>query len=401
MARLLYFDCNAGIAGDMTLAALIDLGVPLELVRMGITSLGLPEVAVEVTEVKRKGFRAKHLGISHPPEHAHRHLSDIERMIDGSDQVESSAKNLAKKIFHEIGVAEAHVHGTTLEKVHFHEVGAIDSIVDIVGVAIALDHLKIDHAIASPIPTGSGEIEIAHGRVRVPAPATLEILRGIPLADCPVDAELTTPTGAAIVKATCQRFGHLPHMVVENIGYGAGTRDLEDRANVLRLVLGQTEWTTTDAESGSSMQGAIETDSVAVVETNLDDASPQTIAYAAQALWAAGVKDVWQTPCAMKKGRLGTVLSVLCRHEDRDAVSKILMRQTPAIGVRSYVVQRSMLPRETVAETTPWGEVPCKRVQVNESESRQWPEDDEVRRVAQREGVSSMHVRHTATRFTD
>src|SRR6478736_5921871 len=220
--RIAYLDCASGISGDMTLGALIDAGAELAVIQAGIDSLGLPSCRIVRTEVKKKGFRATQITIEHEPEHKHRHLHHITAMIDGS-KLTANQKDLAKRIFQKLAEAEAKVHGSTIEKVHFHEVGAVDSIADIVG---------------SPIPTGHGFVEIAHGRCSIPAPATGELLRGVPLAAFDVEGELTTPTGAAIVASLASGFGQLPSMTVDRIGYGAGQKDFP-QANILRLLVGE------------------------------------------------------------------------------------------------------------------------------------------------------------------
>ena len=225
--RIAYLDCSSGISGDMTLAALIDAGVPIEPINEGLASLGLPGLKLATSEVKKNGFRAQQVVGEHEPEHKHRHLHHIEEMISGSSLTEHQ-RDLARRIFGKLAAAEAKVHGTTLEKVHFHEVGAADSIGDIVGAAIGWDLLGVDRIIASPIPTGTGHVTIAHGRCSVPAPATAELLKGIPLVDLNIDAELTTPTGAAIVATLVNSFGPLPAMTIEHIGWAAGQRGLDD-----------------------------------------------------------------------------------------------------------------------------------------------------------------------------
>ncbi len=206
MPKIAYFDCLSGISGDMTLGALVDLGVEAAAIESAVRSMGLPELTIVSSEVKKCGFRAVSIAINHPPEHVHRHLHHIDEMIDRSTEIDAAAKETAHEIFRHVAVAEAKVHGTTLEKVHFHEVGAIDSIADIVGTAVALNSLGIQQIIASPVPTGTGSITIAHGRVSVPAPATAELLCGIPIAPSNIEAELTTPTGAAILKACARQF---------------------------------------------------------------------------------------------------------------------------------------------------------------------------------------------------
>src|SRR5688572_24006489 len=221
--KIAYLDCLSGVSGDMTLGALVDAGVSLAAIQEGVASLGLPGVRITANEVKRHGFRATKVSVEHEPEHAHRHLHHITELIERG-ALSPSQKELAKRIFTRLGEAEAKVHGTTIEMVHFHEVGAIDSIADIVGCAIGWDLLAVDRIICSPIPTGRGRIRIAHGEVTVPAPATAELLKGAPIAFSNVDAELTTPTGAAIVRSVADEFGPLPSMTLESIGYGAGDR---------------------------------------------------------------------------------------------------------------------------------------------------------------------------------
>ncbi len=220
--KIAYLDCLSGISGDMTLAALVDAGVDLAAIQAGIDSLGMKPVRLAAAEVKRHGFRGTHITLEHEPEHAHRHLHHITDMIDAS-RLSDGQKDLAKRIFTRLGEAEAKVHGTTIRKVHFHEVGAVDSIADICGAAIGLDLLGVDRIVSSPVPTGCGTIKIAHGRVSVPAPATAELLRGVPLQESNVPAELTTPTGAAILATVVDEYGPLPSMRVTQIGYGAGT----------------------------------------------------------------------------------------------------------------------------------------------------------------------------------
>ena len=344
--RIAYLDCASGISGDMTLGALVDAGVSLEAIQRGVDSLGLPSCRLEASEVKKHGFRATHIAVVYEPEHKHRHLHHIVEMIDGS-QLSASQKQLAHKIFRRLGEAEAKVHGTTVEKVHFHEVGAVDSIADIVGSAIGWDLLEVDRIVCSPIPTGTGTIKIAHGRVSVPAPATAELLRQIPLAASGVEAELTTPTGAAIVATLVDQFGELPPMRIETIGYGAGTRDLEDRPNVLRLMVGRST-------------PSLEADQAWMLETNLDDVSGEWIAYCTSQLLQAGALDVYTTAVQMKKNRPAIVLSVLCQEADMHGLETIIFRETGTLGVRRWPVSRHKLPRRPHVVETPWGSVTGK-----------------------------------------
>jgi uncharacterized protein (TIGR00299 family) protein len=277
-------------------------------------------------------------------------LHHITAMIDKSSVISPRAKDLAKAIFTRIGEAEAKVHGMPLRQVHFHEVGAIDSIADIVGTAIAWDALGITSAASSPIPTGRGFITIAHGRCAIPAPATAELLAGIPLAASNVECELTTPTGAGIVKALCESFGPLPAMTINKIGYGAGTKDLPEQANLLRIILGE--------KSGAAAAPGLET--VWVLETNLDDTTGEIIGYTQERLFAAGALDVYLTPIQMKKNRPAVMLSVLCKAADCDALETILFTETGTLGVRRSATQRRALPREAITVSTPWGEVAGK-----------------------------------------
>ena len=264
--KIAYLDCPSGISGDMMLGALVDAGVDLAALQAGIDSLDLPSCRLDVEEVKRCGFRGMKVSVKHEPEHAHRHLHHITDKIDASTVLTPPQKDLAKRIFTRLGEAEAKVHGTTLRKVHFHEVGAVDSIADIVGAAIGITLLGVDRIICSPVPTGTGYIEIAHGRVSVPAPATAELLKNIPLAPSTVPCELTTPTGAAIVATVADEFGPLPPMTMQTIGLGAGDRDMKEQANLLRLIVG-------DAATGCA------SDQIWVLETNLDDVSGEIIGH--------------------------------------------------------------------------------------------------------------------------
>ena len=343
--RIAYLDCASGISGDMTLGALVDAGVDLAAVQAGIDSLGLPDCRLQVQEVKKKGFRATQLTVQHQPEHKHRHLHHIEAMIAGSTLTEKQ-RQTARRIFGKLAEAEAKVHGTTIEKVHFHEVGAVDSIADIVGSAIAWDLLGVDRIECSPVPTGMGFVEIAHGRCSIPAPATGELLRGVPLADSLVEGELTTPTGAAIVAAMADAFGPLPAMRVEAIGYGAGQKDFA-HPNILRLLVGETV----------AASGSIVGDSIVLLETNLDDASGESIGYCIDRLWQAGALDVSTSAIAMKKNRPGVLLAVQCRPADADKLAEIVFRETTALGMRRFAVNRMTLPRRSVTVNTPYGAV--------------------------------------------
>jgi len=342
--RIVYLDCSTGISGDMTLAALIDAGVDVEAIRAGVGSMGLEGVELLTETVIKGGFRAVHVRVEHPEQHAHRHLSDIHALIDRADAITPPQKDLAKRIFGAVAAAEAKVHGMSIDEVHFHEVGAIDSIVDIVGAAIGVDLLGAGRIICSPLPTGRGQVRIDHGICTVPTPGTAELLKGIPLRDIPVEAELTTPTGAAIATTLADRFGALPEMTIEQIGYGAGTRDIPQRANLLRIFVG-------------TASPSPESDRVTLLETNLDDVSGEVIGYARQKLFDAGALDVYTIPIQMKKDRPGVLISVICRPSDAERMETILFEETGTFGIRRHLLERSKMAREEHFVETPWGRV--------------------------------------------
>lgn len=367
--RIAYLDCASGISGDMTLGALIDAGVDLAAVQAGIDSLGLPSCRLVVQETKKCGFRATQLTVEHEPEHKHRHLHHIEAMIAGSVLSERQ-RELALRIFGKLAEAEAKVHGTTIQKVHFHEVGAVDSIADIVGSAIAWDLLGVERIVSSSVPTGKGFVQIAHGRCSIPAPATGELLRGVPLAAFDAEGELTTPTGAAIVAALVDEFGPLPAMTVERIGYGAGQKDFQ-HPNLLRLLVGET----TAAASSTS-------DAIVLLETNLDDATGEAIGHAAELLWRAGALDVSMTPLAMKKNRPGVLLAVQCRPADAEPLAAIVFRETTALGLRRSTLQRMTLPRRGVSVETKYGAVAGVVATLPDGSERFSPEYDACAKLA-------------------
>jgi len=382
--RIAYLDCASGISGDMTLGALVDAGADLAAIQTGIDSLGLPSCRLVASEVKKRGFRATQITVEHEPEHKHRHLHHITAMIDGST-LTSRQKELATRIFRKLAEAEAKVHGSTIEKVHFHEVGAVDSIADIVGAAIGFDLLGIERIICSPIPTGHGYVEIAHGRCSIPAPATGELLRGILLAPLDVEGELTTPTGAAIVAALANDFGHFPAMRVGGIGYGAGQKDFP-QANILRLLVGEAPLAA--ANPSDQVRSAPVTESITILETNLDNATGESIAHAVEQLWSAGALDVSLTNLQMKKGRPGVLISVQSRPGDADKLEAILFQSTPTLGVRRTNVLRTVLERAEQTVETPWGPVAGKVATLPDGTQRFTPEYEACRKIAADKNVS-------------
>ena len=371
--RIAYLDCASGVSGDMMLGALIDAGVDLAQVQAGIDSLGLPSCRLAIEEVKKNGFRALQLTVEHEPEHAHRHLHHIVEMIDRST-LTPSQRELALRIFNRLAQAEAKVHGSTIEKVHFHEVGAVDSIADIVGSAIAWDLLGVAKIVCSAVPTGTGFVQIAHGRCSIPAPATGELLQGVPIAASDVQGELTTPTGAAIVSTLVDEFGSLPAMTISSTGYGAGQTDFE-HPNLLRLLVGE------DASGGFGG------DQVVLLETNLDDTPGEAIGYCIEKLWQAGALDVATTALQMKKGRPGVLLSVQCSPADADRLAEIVFRETTTLGLRRSTVQRQTLPRRQTKASTAWGEIAGIAATLPDGSERFSPEYDSCREIADKEKV--------------
>lgn len=384
--RLAYLDCASGIAGDMMLGALIDAGADLASVQVGVASLGLPGIQIAASEVRRKGFRGLKIEIAHEPEHKHRHLHHILDMIDAGN-LTSRARELAKRVFTRLGEAETKVHGVDIRKVHFHEVGAIDSIADIVGTAIALDLLNIERIEASAVPTGSGFITIAHGRCSVPAPATGELLKGIPIAASSVEAELTTPTGAAILAALAAGFGPLPAMTAQSIGYGAGTKDLEEQPNLLRVILG--------AIAGSP-SGSLETETLCLLETNLDNTTGELIGHCTQQLFEAGAFDVFTSAIQMKKDRPGVTLSVLCSPILADQLEGIIFRETWTLGIRRTMLSRRKLPREQATVSTPWGAIAGVLATLPDGQQRFSPEYESCRKLAVQSGLPLQAVFNAA-----
>ncbi len=387
MSKVAYLDCASGISGDMTLGALVDSGVDLAELNAAVGSLGLPGCRLTAVEVKRKAFRAMQVAVEYEPQRAHRNLHQILGMIDVG-RLSTRQKDLARRIFIRLAEAEAKVHGNRVQQVHFHEVGAADSIADIVGAAVGWDLLGVDRIVASPVPTGSGKVNIAHGECSIPTPATAELLHGIPLAESSVPFELTTPTGAAILAEVVDSFGPMPAMTIERIGCGAGRRDLDRQPNVLRLLIGEA------AEDVSRQQ-------VCVLETNLDDLSGELIGYCTTRLWEAGALDVYTTAIQMKKNRPGVKLSVLCRLEDVEPIEAILFTETTTLGVRRWTVNRHVLSRQPHNVETPWGSVEGKVGWLDGDLPRFAPEFESCRRIAAEHNVPLRAVYEAAQKAFD
>ena len=332
MSRMLYLDCPAGVAGDMLLGALLDAGADVHAVRRGLAGLGVEGLELVVERVQRHGLAATHATVRGAAGQPHRDWASIRAQIDAAALPERP-RALAQEAFRRLAQAEGRVHGIEPERVHFHEVGAVDAIGEICAVALAVEALGVERVVCSPLPLGGGSVAAAHGRLPLPAPATLALLEGAPVYGVDATVELVTPTGAALVGTLADAYGPLPEMTLAGTGHGAGTRDTPAMPNVVRAILG------TGAPSA--------TRPVVLIETNLDDLLPELAPDAAEACFAAGALDVWTTPAQMKRGRPGFVLSALARPAERDAVAAALLRETSALGVRIGRFDRVELERES------------------------------------------------------
>jgi uncharacterized protein (TIGR00299 family) protein len=342
--------------------------------------LGLADYRLSAEKIKKQGIAATYFSVSlgNAPQ-PHRHLKHVVDIITAG-VIPPKTRDNAIRIFTRLAQAEAKVHGTTIEKVHFHEVGAVDAIIDVVGACMALEMLGIENIVCSPIPVGSGTIQCEHGVMPVPAPATAELLKGVPIAACAEVGELVTPTGAAILTALAGGFGPMPAMTTTAIGYGAGTRDGKTRPNVLRVIIGDDEGT-----------GPGEVEHVIVLETNIDDATPQVVAYCSEQLLTGGALDAWTQPIQMKKQRSGVMLSVLCRSVDAEAMERIIFSETPTLGIRRREVERKALVRRIENLVTRFGDVRMKVGQF-EGNVTATPEFEDCRAAAIQHGVPLREV---------
>ncbi|MBX7105311.1 MAG: nickel pincer cofactor biosynthesis protein LarC [Gemmataceae bacterium] len=376
--RTLHFDCFNGISGDMTVAALADAGADRPAILAAVASLGLP-VAVEFQSVKKGGLAATYFAVRAEPEQKHRHLHHIEKIIAGSSLKEPE-QTLALRIFRRLAEAEAAVHGTTVDKVHFHEVGAADSIVDIVATAVAYLSLGIERVTSRSVPPGSGTVKCDHGVMPVPAPATAHLLTGVPLASSPIAGELTTPTGAAILTTLVDEWTESPAMTIAKIGVGAGTKEFPGLPNVLRVFVGEA------AGAGQ--------DAVWVLETNLDDVTGETLGYAQERLFHAGALDAYVIPMLMKKGRPGFLLGAIVGDDRVAEVEAAIFRETGTLGVRRHRAARTTQPRAAETVDTPWGPVRIKRTRQGAS-----PEYDDCALIAREHGLALTEVTDRVARL--
>ena len=387
--KLAYFDCFSGISGDMTLGAIVDAGCDLASLRAELGGLQVLGWELTAEKVWKNGMVATQVRVKTDDQQKHRSLSDILAILDNS-RLAPQVRERAAAIFRKLGEAEARVHDVPVEKIHFHEVGAVDAIVDIVGACIGFSVLGIEKFACSPLNVGGGTATMAHGILPVPAPATANLLQGKPTYSNGVPRELVTPTGAAIVATLCEEssFGSQPAMRVSAIGYGAGAADLEGQPNVLRIMIGE----------AAEKNLATSDQEIAVLEANLDDMNPQIYGYFLEKALAAGALDVYTTPVQMKKNRPGMLLTVLCKPEDANALMWLIFAETTTFGVRTYRAQRRTLPREHVRVATSFGHVRIKVSRVNGRVLHVAPEYDDCRKLAIEKNVPLQQVINEALR---
>jgi pyridinium-3,5-bisthiocarboxylic acid mononucleotide nickel chelatase len=378
--KLAYFDCFSGISGDMTLGALVDAGVSLDQLREQLRGLDVRGWEISSEKVWKNGMSSTYVRVKTEDQTKHRSLSAILEIL-GKSKLSPRVREQAAAIFRKLGEAEASVHDVPIEKIHFHEVGAVDAIVDIVGACIGFEVLDIQQFACSPLNVGGGTAQMAHGVLPVPAPATAKLLQGKPTYSNGVQRELVTPTGAAIVATLCSAFGPQPPMSVSAIGYGAGTADLEGQPNVLRFMVGE----------AAEKTAAGFDEEIAVIEANLDDMNPQIYGYFQEKALAAGALDVYTTPVQMKKNRPGILLTLLSKPQDTAALMDLVFAETTTFGARTYRAQRRTLPRESVNVHTQFGEVRVKVSRVNGHIRHAAPEFEDCKKLAEEKHVP-LHV---------
>jgi pyridinium-3,5-bisthiocarboxylic acid mononucleotide nickel chelatase len=385
---LLFLDAGSGIAGDMLVAALLDLGVPEAVVVSGLAGLGLSGYALKHSRVLRSSISGRHFEVVVDQTQPPRDYRSIVQLLEAASTLTAGAKRIALEAFGILARAEAEVHACPVDAVHFHEVGAVDSIVDTTAAAIALDYLGAE-VVCSPLPMGRGTARTQHGVIPLPAPATLLCLRGVPTYDAQLSAELVTPTGACLVAAVATRFAAWPSMRSVRVGLGAGTKDFPDRANLLRIILADPE-----PQLGVGRKHAEHV----VIEANIDDLSPEVAAYASQRALSAGALDVWTTPIGMKKGRAAVTISVLCRATDLDRQAQVLFEETSSLGLRHYSVDRLERPRRAAEVQTCYGAIAVKIAGGEGLDELVAPEYESCRAAAQQHGVPIRKVYAAALR---
>ena len=368
--KIAYFDCFSGASGDMILGSLLDAGLKIEELKNELKKLNLSGYKIRATKKTKNGIAGTKFDVDISDRHHHRSLKDIFKIINDST-LDPEIKKKSKAIFTRLGEAEAKIHDKPVDEIHFHEVGAVDAIVDIVGAVIGFHSLDIQGIYVSKLHVGTGTVECAHGTLPVPAPATAELLQGIPIYSTGIEGELVTPTGAAILTTLSTHFGAMPEMVIEKIGYGLGAKELSI-SNALRVCIGR-------------FDGIFCEDRVQLIETNIDDMNPQFYDHIMQMLYTEGAKEVFLTPVYMKKNRPGTLLSVIASIDKVDSLIEIIFQETTTLGVRiSDVKKRKVLKRELITVGTPWGEARAKVRMISENKKIISPEYDDCKKIAQK-----------------
>ncbi|MBN1292697.1 MAG: nickel pincer cofactor biosynthesis protein LarC [Candidatus Latescibacteria bacterium] len=372
-----YFDCLFGVSGDMILGALVSCGVPVNVLTAELKKLNIDGFELKENTVLRSGISAVHIDVLIKPQHEHRHLSHIKNIIKSSS-LSDTVKSKAVRIFTRLAEAEARVHNTTPEKIHFHEVGALDAIIDVVGACIGLEYLDVEKIVSTPLRLGTGTVTCEHGVMPVPVPAVVELTKGIPVVRTSYKGELTTPTGAAIVTTLASSYQSLENFISEMAGYGSGTRESEEHPNVLRISIG-------------TIQHSPHDDHSVLIETNIDDMNPEIFGFLSDKLLGKGAKDVYMSPIYMKKGRPGTLLSILTDEALKETMLEILFAETTTLGVRITRVSRKVLKRESKTVETEYGPVRVKVAYITGME-RFAPEYEDCARIARERNIPLINV---------
>lgn len=384
--KTLYFDCFAGVSGDMILGALLAAGVEPDMFKQRLSLLGVDGYSIDFETVDRSGISATYARVSTAHERVHRHLADILKIIYESS-LSDEVKERAAKIFSRLAEAEARVHNLPVERIHFHEVGALDAIIDVVGAAICFELLGVERFVSSPLHVGSGMVEMDHGRFPVPPPAVAELLKGAPFYSTDIVGELVTPTGAAIITTVCSEYGPIPPMVLQQTGYGAGTREYQKFPNALRVLIG---------EDSTTESAGVVAERLWMIETNMDDISSQILGHVMERVFDLGALDCYFTSVQMKKNRPGVLLSILCRAEQRSALTTLLFSETTTLGVRAYEIERRALQRKIVVVETQYGPIDVKVAQLNGHVVKAMPEFEQCRRAAREANVPLRLVEEAA-----
>jgi pyridinium-3,5-bisthiocarboxylic acid mononucleotide nickel chelatase len=374
-----YIDCFSGISGDMFLGALIDAGLPFEELKRALATLPIDHYSLEAKKEIKNGLTGTKFSVKlEHHEHAHRGLHEISEIIEKSD-LSAGCRERSLKIFKAIAVEEGKIHGVSPDEIHFHEIGAIDSIIDIVGAAFGIEYMGIQSIACSRVPLGSGFVNSGHGRIPLPAPATVALLKDVPVYNAGIEAELVTPTGAALLKEFAISFGEMPPMTIESVGYGAGSRDLADRPNLLRILIGREESQKT-------------TETVVVMDANLDDTNPEWLGFMMERLFNAGALDVVFCPIQMKKNRPGVQIQVIGRPQDKDKLLDIVFAESTTLGIRFTYSQRQVLERTHTEIDSPWGKLRVKKVIEKDGSTILYSEYEDCRKIAIEQNLSLREI---------